>query len=63
MRLHLLVPVTVDIDRGGVMVEKETTAETNLSQWQVLVVDDVAVNRVIVVRYLQGCRLSGGRSG
>ncbi|MDP6596051.1 MAG: hypothetical protein QGI86_09255 [Candidatus Poribacteria bacterium] len=63
MRLHLLVPVTVDIDGGGVMVEEEATAETDLSQWRVLVVDDVAVNRVVVVRYLQECRLSGGRSG
>ena len=45
------------------MVEKETTAETNLSQLRLLVVDNVAVNRVVVVRYLQGCRLSGGRSG
>ncbi|MDP6747829.1 MAG: hypothetical protein QGH37_12575 [Candidatus Poribacteria bacterium] len=47
MRLHLLVPVTVDIDGGGVMVEEEATAETDLSQWRVLVVDDVAVNRVV----------------
>jgi hypothetical protein len=45
------------------MVEEEATAETDLSQWRVLVVDDVAVNRVVVVRYLQECRLSGGRSG
>jgi hypothetical protein len=29
------------------MVEEEATAETDLSQWRVLVVDDVAVNRVV----------------
>jgi len=44
------------------MVEEEATAETDLSQWRVLVVADVVVNRVVVVRYLQECRLSGGRS-
>jgi len=35
------------------MVEEEATAETDLSQWRVLMVADVAVNRVVVVRYFR----------
>ena len=35
------------------VVEEEAAAEIDLSQWRVLVVDDVAVNRVVAVRYLQ----------
>jgi len=37
--------------------EEEAQVEIDLSQWRVLVVDDVAVNRVVVVRHLQ--RLGG----
>ena len=39
------------------LVEEEAQVEIDLSQWRVLVVDDVAVNRVVVVRHLQ--RLGG----